>query len=230
MPTATSSRLGVDLVPVFRRELAGRRDRLRVGEQGDAQRAGGEGPDVVEANRRHAEVGQRCGDSPDERHVLVAEVERTGHEHSERDRDERGRRSRDERLKDEDERQRADTDDDRPPVRVREVDDDLLDVGEEAVRVDREPEQGGHLPDCDDEPEPDHVTGQHRLREELGDEAEPQQPRQDEDGAREEGEAGREGEVALTVAEREGRDGGGGEHGDPGAGADVDLRLVPRSA
>ena len=167
---------------------------------------------------------------PDDRHTLVAEVERTGHEHPDSDRDERRRRARDERLEDEDQGQRADTDGDRPAVRIREVGDDLLDGREEAVRVDREPEQSRHLPDGDHKAEPDHVPGEHRLREELGDETEPQDAREDEDGARQEGEAGGKGEVPLAVAESERRDGGRGEHGDPGAGADIELAAGPRSA
>ena len=84
-------------------------------------------------------------------------------------------------------------------ARLVELGDELPHDRKEVVGVDVQTEHLPELPRDDRERDPVDVAEQDWLAEEVGDEAKPERPRQDEDQAHGEGESGREGRVARGV-------------------------------
>ena len=168
---------------------------------------------VGQAQRRKAAV-----DLADDGHPFVGEVERLDGQDAEEDDDERGGDRRRQPAETEQDDQRRETDGEGLPLGVAEVGDDVPHLLEEVVALSFDAEELGDLADDDRQREADDEPLQHRLGDEVGEEAEPRQPGDEREESRGEGEQRREGGEILIrpaggqVGHRRRRQRGGRRH------------------
>ena len=201
-------------------EGARRRDRLGEGDQGDA---GGRRPHRLEqrGSRQHGHR-KTALDRPHHAHAGGFESHdgRGGDAHGHGEQRRRGLRQ--EALGEDDDGQGSQGDGERGPREFRDVRDDRGDVAEEALLVDVDAEQLGQLVDDDDEADPRLESGQHRFRNEIGQESEPQDARSEEHRADENGERRRRGErIERRVRPQRFADRGRAQDRDRRGGADA---------
>ena len=205
----------VDLGAGLVGEHGRRGDGVGQGDQGDAERAGEQQGQVPERHRGEGERREARRQLADEGDAAVLEVEHGHGDDREDDRGEDAREDRPQALEDDDQHQAHQPDRERGADRLPTL--DRLGEGDgfvdQAVGVHGEPEQLGQLTDEDGEREAVHVTDLGRLREQVGDEAEPEHAGQHGDRTHHQREGGavRDGRLRASVRCRE-RDDGRRDH------------------
>jgi hypothetical protein len=219
--------VGVDLVVVAGSVGLGRSKAFCKADQDDAGGAAGElevllGTDVGQPQRRQAAV-----DVPDDRDAVRLQIEGVDSAHAERDRHQRTRDDWQETPQSHDDREGDEADDERTYVGVAKVPHKVPELLEEVAAALLDAEQLGKLAHDDREREPDDEPLEHRLRDEVGDEAQPQQAGDHGDDARRDRERRRQRDELARAGGRELGHGGGGERGRRGHGTGDQ---VPRAA
>ena len=168
---------------------------LRERDQHHADPAAGQAAGVGEPDVGQAERRQAARDRPDRRHIEAEGLDRGDRDH---DGDEGTRHAGSDPAQAEDHRERARADEQREGVRLIEVGDEVPRLLEEMARATADPEQLRQLADDDREREADDQPLEHRLADEVGEEAEAQQARDQGGGARDDGEPRRHHGEALV--------------------------------
>jgi hypothetical protein len=183
------------------------REDARVGErdEGDPDRGGHEGLEVVERHRRHVEAGQARGDVADDGQV-VGEAQDGDQRGPRDDRDEDAGDLRRDLPQAEDQHERPRAEGERRRVCLVEPRDEVADRRDEALAVDREPEQLRQLIDDDGHGDAHQVAEAHGRRQQLGHEAEARQTTGEHDRPHEEGEHPGERDPLRLVARGRQRD------------------------
>ncbi len=164
--------------------MVARRVRLRRTEafgethEHDADRRCGRREVVVDADRvGRSEARQAAVDVTDDRDALAVEIEQLHENHAEQHRDERRGDHGREPLQQEHEGERPEPDQRRAPLRIADVAEEVPQLAEEVAVAAFDAEELRHLADHDREREPDDEALEHRFRDEVREEPEPQQPR-----------------------------------------------------
>ena len=142
----------------------------------------------------------------DDRHAARRQVEQHGQDDRDDHGDEDARGPWRDPFEAEDDGQAEHTDRERPRVRHIEALDECLGLGDQPIRVGAEAEQLGQLADEDHHRETGQVAGPDRVRQQVGDEPEPADPRTQAHQPDEEGEHPRERDGLLLVPRRERQD------------------------
>ena len=171
----------------------------------------------------NVEGGQAVGHRAHDRHAVVLQVEDGDHGDPEHDHEQHGRHFGGVRAQHEDDRQRHDADGQRQQAGVAELGDQVGQLAEEPGAAAFHAQQLGQLADADDQGEAGDEAGQHRAREEVGDEPGAREPGGQQQRADQQGEQRGEGDEAGGVAERDLCDRGRRVRGDRRARADREL-------
>ena len=177
-PRPSSSRFGVDLVVVPRRVGLRGAEALREADQHDADGGGARGRGSRCASTSGSpNDGSPLVDVADDRDAVLVEVEQLDRGDPEQHGDERAR-ARPARLsfRPRTSGERGDADEQRQPARVAELAEQVPELLEEVALALLDAEQLGQLPDDDRQRQADDEALQHRLGDEVRQEAEPQQP------------------------------------------------------
>ena len=182
--------------------VAARQD-ARVGErdEGDPDRRREQRLEIVERHIGQPEARQAGRDVADDRH-LIGETQRRDHGRRADDRDEDTRHLRRDPTQAEDQHERPDADRERGRVGLVESCDEVAHSPQEALRVDREPEELRELRDDHGDGDAHQVAEAHGHRQQFGHEAEAREPAREHDRTDEECEQSGERDPSRLVPGR----------------------------
>ena len=179
--------------------------RLGEGDQRERRGVGQQVGHVRDAEARKDEMGQTVGDLADDGDAVVHEAEDGHRDDPEHDGNQRRRHLGREGPQREEHGQGRDPDGQRRQVGGIELAQQHLEFAEEAGAAALHAEQLGQLPHADDERQSGDEAGQHRTREEVGDEAGAGEAGGQKQHADEKGEQRRQGDETAGVAGRQRR-------------------------
>ena len=184
--------VGVDVLPAPDRERARGEDVVGVGDDGDTQGRAEHPAHLGEVELREGEPGERVGQRADRLDAGVGEVEEGDDRRPEQDRDERARHGRCEAGEGEQQDEQGGGEERGRPVDLPGAAHGAPQLRGERLAVDVDAGQGVDLADDHEHGDPGEVADEHGPREQVGEEAQPEEPADDAEHPADDGERGGE--------------------------------------
>ena len=200
--------VGVDLLAVFRSKNA--RGQYLIGVDQDREGQGGrqQRKDILHRDRGDRQLWKAGRHRPDDRDALGREIKHDRGEDGANDNDQRAGNFAIHEAYDEQRRHTDGANGNGQQVRFVEAADEFHNLPEELVALKLDAEHLAQLAADDDQRRADDVADQHRLGQEVGDEAQPRDPGEQRDDADEECEQRGERSIARSIAAGQRRNGG----------------------
>ena len=215
--------VGPDLVTVLGAESAGDQNGVGERQQGDGQRAGEQGADIVQRSRGQPRLREPLRHLADDLHAARWQVEHEGDAHRQDADDERARGLRRDAPEHFEDRDESGAEDKREPVRFAEPAEQFPQDREEISSDESDAEELPELRGGEDQGGAAHVSDEDGLGEEFGDDADAEHGGQEQDRASEQRYEGGQAHRARDVARDQRADGAGQEQREGGIGARDDL-------